>query len=90
MAPKESCPENEYYDAPYVPSDYERREWSTFPLRPVEAHNLLVNNAGSLSQADAMALRAIADGDYHPDQEIDLFSVQRELTLDGGYHDDED
>lgn len=90
MTPKEIRPDSEYYENPYIPNLDERKDWRTLPLRPVEAHHLLVTNAGNLSQADAIALRAIADGDYHPDQEVDLFSIQRELTLDGGYHDDED
>jgi len=90
MSAPESRPGSNYYEDPYIPSDDERIDWRTLPLRPVEAHHLLVTNAGNLSQADAIALRAIADGDYHPDQEVDLFSIQRELTLDGGYHDDED
>lgn len=90
MTPKESQPGSEYHENPYIPGVDERKDWRTLPLRPVEAHHLLVTNAGNLSQSDAIALRAIADGDYHPDQEVDLFTIQRGLTLDGGYHDYED
>lgn len=82
MTPKESRPGSDYYENPYIPSAEERSDWSTLPLRPVEAHYLLVNNAGNLSQADAAALRAIADSDDNPDQEVDLFSTRRGLGFD--------
>lgn len=80
MASQESRPGSDYYENPYIPTDEERRDWKTLPLRPVEAHYLLVNNVGKLSPSDALALRAIADGDYLPDQEVDFLAIQRELS----------
>ncbi|HAU98639.1 MAG: hypothetical protein UX04_C0002G0229 [Microgenomates group bacterium GW2011_GWF2_45_18] len=82
MTPKESRPGSDYYENPYIPSAEERADWRTLPLRPVEAHYLLVNNVGNMSQADAAALRAIADDDDNPDQEVDLFSTRRNLGFD--------
>jgi hypothetical protein len=91
MGPKERRPGSNYYEDPYIPSEDERSDYQSIPLRPVEAHTLLVNNAGNLSEADKRALRAIVDGDYHPDQEVDFLTAgKEEMTLDGGYHDDDD
>lgn len=91
MGPKEKRPGNDYYKNPSIPSNGERSDYETIPLRPVEAHTLLVNNTGELSESDKRALRAIVDGDYHPDQEVDFLNASRdEMTLDGGYHDDDD
>lgn len=89
MIPQESRPGSEYYEDPYIPSMEERKDWKTWPLRPVEAHHLLVTNVEKLSETDHQALRAIIDGDYHPDQEVDMFLIQRGLLLADGY-DDED
>lgn len=74
-----SSPDNEYYDRPYLPSQSERSDWDTLPLRPTEALFLLVNNSGDLSDSDKRALNKIIDDDDNPDVGVDLFS----LTNDG-------
>ncbi|MEO8581980.1 MAG: hypothetical protein ABI425_05420 [Patescibacteria group bacterium] len=38
MPSPESRPDSEYYENPYIPSKGERTDWTTLPLRAVEAH----------------------------------------------------
>lgn len=78
MAHKETRPDPEYYDRPYVPNTVERDEWRELPLRPIEALTLLVNNADTLSESDRRALRIIIDNDDWPDGEVDMFQFSNE------------
>lgn len=85
MSSQESRPGNDYYERPYIPNSIDRNEWKTLPLRPIEAHSLLVNS-DNLSERDKRALREIVEGDYHPDQEVDFFSFFEECIQQHVFH----
>lgn len=72
------------------PSSQERDEYSGMKLMPVEAHTILVNHGESLSETDKARLKEIVEGEYHSDQLITWEYDSKNLTLDGGYHDDDD
>jgi hypothetical protein len=75
-------PDSRYYDKPYIPNDKELSEWDSVPLRPVEAHSILVNNLENLSEAQKAALRSIIDEDDYPDQEVDYKSILSQFSDD--------
>lgn len=81
-------PPSEYYERPYVPSANEARDYSAIPLLPVEAHTILVDNAGKpMSTLDRLTLQRIAESDEN-DSPIDLKTIRRQLASELDVDDD--
>lgn len=81
-------PTSEYYEAPYIPSAYEAANYLAIPLLPVEAHFILVNNAGKLIQKiDRLALQRISESD-EPDFTLDFKAVRKQVAKELDMDDD--
>lgn len=78
---KQNTPPTSYYERPYLPGPGDRVEFHTIPLLPVEAHTILIDNAGKpLSTLDRLTLLRISESEE--DEPIDFQAERRRVAAE--------
>ena len=81
-ANKSIIPSRAFYERPYVPSSDEASQYLSIPLRPVEAHSILVDRVGKkMSVVDKLALQRISELD-ESDTPVDYKKIRKQVAAE--------